>query len=218
MNEDHGRIAFHLLYGPPASGKTDLALRLKSRAFAYISTGEITRREIAAESTDGKRLKYYLDNVLEYPSDLIAGVLRRELAHLPPIPQRVILDGFPKYRNEVDAFREILAEPGNSLASIIVLECSLSEVLRRVRDRRLCLVCGHQCALTANDRCPHCNGQLTRREDDDDFIIRRRYSDYCSSLADTLEALGAPESSIIRISATDCPQVVYTHVYQQLAR
>jgi adenylate kinase len=210
--------AFYLLYGPPASGKTYLALKLqREHGFHYLSVGEITRREIASDSTEGRQLKYYLDNVLEYPPELISGVLRMEIARVPRSCKHVFLDGFPKYDREVKSFLKMLADLAIRLVAIVLLECPLAEVLRRVSQRRMCRGCGRQCTANRNARCPHCNGDLVRRDDDEPIVLQRRYRDYTTSIAETLEFLKACEAPIVRISATESRRMVYTLLRQRLS-
>lgn len=208
----------YLLYGPPGSGKTGLAHRLQEdHRFFYVSAGEITRREISSKSAEGLLLKHYLDNVVEYPTELISSVLRRGLSRVPSSWDRVLLDGFPKYRNEAGAFLEMVPELAITLAGILILECPLGEALQRASTRRLCRNCGYQSAAFCDEGCPHCNAELIRRDDDEPQALQRRYRDYAETVEDTVASFNASGTRIIRICATESPELVYNSVCQQLS-
>ncbi|MEK6913495.1 MAG: nucleoside monophosphate kinase [Nanoarchaeota archaeon] len=182
-----------LLYGPPASGKTTLAQILtKETGLVYISVGQIVREEIRKKSTNGLLLKKYLDDVVEYPVDLISKVVENRLKKLKS-GESFLLDGFPKYYNEAKAFLDIKEKHKLNINNIILIEVPLPQVISRVKNRRICLNCLRQYSIEVDgiSRCSKCEILLSKREDDSiDFLIRR-YTDYKKSIGKTLKILGS---------------------------
>lgn len=93
----------YLFYGPPGCGKSTVAKKI-ARYFniRYISIGEVVRNEIKKDTKLGKKLKEYLDNVVEYPVGLISKVALSEIGD--NTSDGYILDGYPKYAREAKDF------------------------------------------------------------------------------------------------------------------
>lgn len=182
----------NLLYGPPASGKTEAAKNLCEMAgWKYLSVGDITRTEISLQTSRGIALQDCLDRVIEYPTDLIAGLIHEKIAEALLQNPGVLLDGYPKYGNEAEAFIAFVGEKGQNVDRVILLDLTFEAAFKRVKDRRICSNCLKQYNLRKldNDVCPDCNLTLDIREDDTETIFRRRRDDYDRSIRTTLNAL-----------------------------
>ncbi len=91
-----------LFFGPPGSGKTTQALRLKKKYkdHDYISWGSITRSILKKE----RYQEYYniVKNVMEnddfFPENFIVNIIKKEI--LDSDKEYIILDGFPKHFSE----------------------------------------------------------------------------------------------------------------------
>lgn len=189
-----------LVYGPPGSGKTTIIDQIRNeKNVVCISVGEISRKEIALKTELGLRLKDCLDRVVEYPPMLISGLVEPYIKDGIKNNKTIILDGFPKYKQEVPAFIEIV--DGNDIPEIKIIHLTLpiEETLDRVRYRRICNLCGDQIRIEKFEEQNHqgCGGNLVTRDDDLPEIIKRRYGDYQRTVSETINSLSQHKSIII---------------------
>ncbi|HEY4483585.1 MAG TPA: nucleoside monophosphate kinase [Candidatus Paceibacterota bacterium] len=194
-----------LLYGPPGSGKTTLVEKYIEfePSSVYLSVGQITRNEIKNKTVLGLTLKKYLDEVVEYPPSLIGELVKRELEfiRLYKNKEKVIIDGFPKYDWEAEYFLDNFNKDSYNLSKIIVIDTSFSELYRRVAERKICSKCLKQFSVVdlKGLKCPTCDKYLTTRDDDFEFVLKRRYDDYVNSLSKTLFFLDKQKGKTINL-------------------
>lgn len=179
-----------LLYGPPCSGKSTVARYLEKRlGWRYVSVGALTRDEISKRTPVGLKLKHSLESVVEYPLDLIAGLVE---SNLQKTCGTSVLDGYPKYRWEAERFVRFSSGKGLQVKEVLILEADLVFLLDRVTKRRICSDCSEQVVVdddTRTQSCIHCGGVLVPRSDDDSIAFARRYGDYKETISDTLDEL-----------------------------
>lgn len=209
----------YLVYGPPASGKTTLFQGLADDlGYVYISVGNLTRQEIVLGSAVGSELSYYLQRNTQYPVELIAKVVNNNILKLNKDVSGFILDGFPKYPEEVGEFLTFVNDNHITVEATIIVEVSFDEVLKRSRQRRICQNCLKQAEVgVSGDGCPYCGAQLTLRDDDEQKAIKNRYSDYESSISATLEALKNNCGRVIRIDGMASKSEALLNLRKELA-
>jgi len=164
----------NILYGPPGTGKTTIA-NILPKGVQYISVGALARTEIAGDTTLGKSLSYYLDNVLEYPQDVIGQLMRTPIRDAEGA---VLLDGFPKYEREVKVLQDVMDELALVPGHLFTLRLSADEALSRSLGRLICSSCRVECGNAQEDCCKECGFPLEERPDDESAIFLRRYSDW----------------------------------------
>lgn len=203
-----------LLYGSPAGGKTTLARGLvKTMDFQYVSVGEITRNEIRLGTEIGLKLKSYLDKEVQYPEELIALLVSGHIEKLSNTGKDLLLDGYPKYENEVAGFLKIISKMSVDIGGIVIIDVSLEEIMKRVQGRRICPHCLVQYDVKqgeVNVKCQVCKVFLSRREDDEEQFIVKRFNDYKESIKKTVECFkeygtivhvingGGPRENVLR--------------------
>ncbi len=172
-----------VLVGAPGAGKGTQAQYLaKHYGIPQISTGEIFRANIAAQTELGRRAKLYMDAGDLVPDEVTIAIVRDRLAQADTAPG-FLLDGFPRTVPQAEALSGILDELQTPLDAVLELQIEDDEVVRRLSGRRTCRKCGHVWHVdfdppTVPGRCDNCGGELFQRDDDLPDTIRRRLEVY----------------------------------------
>lgn len=122
-----------IIAGAPASGKgTQCEIIKKNFDVVHLSTGDMLRAAVAAETEVGKLAKEYMDAGKLVPDDVIIGVVKDRLAEEDCIKKGWLLDGFPRTSAQADA----LAESGISADCFLFLNVPDNKLVERVVGRR----------------------------------------------------------------------------------
>lgn len=171
-----------ILLGPPGAGKGTHAEALK-REFGveHISTGDMLRAAVAEGTELGKLAKQYMDAGSLVPDEVVIGIVRERL--IANQPDRVLFDGFPRTPAQAEALEQVATEVGLPRATVIYLETSDEEVVKRLSGRLQCRKCGkiyntRYDQIEAGHQCPSCEGEIYQRDDDQVEAIRNRLAVY----------------------------------------
>jgi adenylate kinase len=124
-----------ILLGPPGSGKGTQAQRLIHRyGIIQLSTGEMLRAAVAAQTPVGLRAKDIMANGGLVPDDIVIGIISDRL-DLPDAAKGFILDGFPRTVPQAHALDELLKKKRLKLDAVIELRVNESALLERVENR-----------------------------------------------------------------------------------
>jgi adenylate kinase len=124
-----------VLAGPPGAGKGTQASRLAERlGVPQISTGDMLRGAIASGSELGKRVEGIMARG-ELVGDEIVLELVRERLSQADAKTGFILDGFPRTREQARALDALLARISRKPVSLVSLEVSEDELVRRILCR-----------------------------------------------------------------------------------
>ncbi len=206
-----------ILLGPPGAGKGTQAKILTERyRVPQISTGDILRAAVAAGTPLGKEAKSYMDRGVLAPDEVVIGIVRDRLTE-SDCQSGYLLDGFPRTVTQAEALTRILKELGTPLPTVVSLEVSEEELVRRLAGRRTCEGCGEPFHAgfhppRVSGICDKCGGNLIQREDDREETIRRRLQVYreqtepligyykTQGLLKTVEGMGETGEIFARIS------------------
>lgn len=169
-----------LLVGPPGVGKGTQAALLEERYGArQLSSGNIFREELAAESELGKLAKTYMEKGELVPDEVTIDMMGKHIAAAEEAGKGFILDGFPRTVNQAIALDKLFEKMNLKLDKVISLEVDDEEVVQRLSSRICCSKCGE----IYNKRnkppkvegvCDKCGGELFVRKDDQPETIRER--------------------------------------------
>ena len=132
-------MKYYLLFGPPGAGKgTQAKLMVEKYNFHHVSTGDLLRKEIAAETELGKIAKQLIDNGNFVDDSIVVAMIKNEIANNQDVAG-FILDGFPRTTPQAEILDQMLAERGeqvNKVISIVipdemVFECTFLESYMR---------------------------------------------------------------------------------------
>ncbi|KJE77728.1 adenylate kinase [Ferrimicrobium acidiphilum] len=204
-----------VVVGRQGAGKGTQCVRVSHRyAIPHISTGDMLRAAVAADSPFGQLAKSFMDRGELVPDSVINGVIAERLEQPDARLRGFVLDGFPRTREQAVALNDLLAPA--SLNMVINLEVPVDLVLRRLSSRRVCSVCGSIYSDELPPRtpgiCDNCGGELIQREDDTEAAILRRLEIYEQTttpllgfytemnLLEIVDGVGTPEVVLGRIS------------------
>ena len=124
-----------IFLGPPGSGKgTQGALLARRAGVPRVSTGDLLRAAVAGGTPLGRQVQGYMDQGLLVPDEviigLIAGVLRS-----PEATGGMLMDGFPRTVPQAEAVDRLLAERGQRIDRVLLIEVPEDELVRRMLGR-----------------------------------------------------------------------------------
>jgi len=124
-----------ILLGPPGSGKGTQAQRLVRRyGIVQLSTGEMLRAAVAAQTPVGLKAKDIMAGGGLVPDDIVIGIISERLDQ-PDAAKGFILDGFPRTVPQAEALDELLKKKRLKLDAVIELRVNESALLQRVETR-----------------------------------------------------------------------------------
>ena len=124
-----------ILLGPPGSGKGTQAQRLVRRhGIVQLSTGEMLRAAVAAQTPVGLKAKDIMASGGLVPDDMVVGIISDRLDQ-PDAAKGFILDGFPRTVPQAEALDELLKKKHMRLDAVIELRVNESALLQRVETR-----------------------------------------------------------------------------------
>ena len=121
-----------ILLGPPGSGKGTQAQRLIHRyGIVQLSTGEMLRAAVAAETPIGLQAKDVMASGGLVPDEIVISIISDRIDQ-PDARNGFILDGFPRTVPQAEALDELLKKKHIKLDAVIELRVNESALLDRV--------------------------------------------------------------------------------------
>ena len=170
-----------ILLGYPGSGKGTQAKVLSDKlALFHISTGDIFREAISANSLLGQEASRYLAAGRLVPDKLVLDVIKSKLA---TETRGLLFDGFPRTVDQAQGLDDFFTSRAQSIDAVIFLDVDEEAVVSRLGSRRSCPKCQKIYNLLTSPPakegfCDVCGEKLILREDDKPEVIRRRISVY----------------------------------------
>lgn len=154
-----------VLLGAPGAGKGTQAVRLVGRLAApHISTGDMLRAAVEAQTDVGKQAKAVMDSGALVGDEIVVAIARERLAE-PDCEKGFILDGFPRTEAQASALDALLSDLGRPLDCCLAITVDSEEVTGRILKR----------------------AELEGRSDDTEEAIRNRMRVYEEQTAPLLD-------------------------------
>jgi adenylate kinase len=210
-----------VLLGPPGAGKGTQAIRISHRFdLPHISTGDMFRRAVAAQTELGVQAKGYMNRGELVPDEVVIGIVKQRLEE-PDCDTGFLLDGFPRNAAQAQALEEALAGDNRGLDKVLNIEVGQEELIRRLTGRRTCRACGKVYHLIfspprAETVCDVCGGELWQREDDAEDTVRNRLEVYERETA-PLIAYYSRRGSLVSVDGAQPVDKVFADIEKILA-
>ena len=182
-----------IFMGPPGGGKGTQAARVAKDARAVqVATGDDLRAAVAAGTPAGKKAQAFMGQGKLVPDALVNEVLRERLDK-DDARDGWILDGYPRTAGQAEALDALLAEMGQGIEKVLLIDVPFAAIEERVLGRRTCKDCQAAYHIKFNPpasalgRCDRCGGELYQRADDSAEKLRTRLEAFSK---DTLPVAG----------------------------
>ncbi len=203
-----------VLLGAPGAGKGTQAQRLVADyGVAHISTGDLLRAAVKAQSELGVAAKKYMDAGELVPDQLVIDLVKERLA-ADDAQKGFILDGFPRNTTQAVTLDTELASLGRELDGALLVDVPAEVIIDRLSSRRTCRDCGYT-AGPDTAVCPSCAGEMYQRDDDKPETIKNRLDVYEKNTSPLVEYYRG-QGILKAVDGNRDIDVVYTDVKSEL--
>ena len=196
-----------ILLGAPGAGKGTQGALLEERlGMGRIATGDLLRDAVRRGTPLGQKAKSYMDAGELVPDAVILGLVGEAAAS-----GNNVFDGFPRTTVQAEALDKLLAERGQRIDAVVLVDVPDELLVRRIAGRRSCPTCGavynvHLQPPKQAGICDKCGSALTQRADDTEETVQRRlqvYREQTEPLIEYYRTRGAPFHMVDGTRAVD---------------
>jgi adenylate kinase len=186
-----------VLLGAPGSGKGTQAQRLRDdKGIPQVSSGDLLRDAVARGTELGMRAKAAMDAGELVSDEIVLGLIRERLGR-QDAARGFILDGYPRNVAQAGALDTLLAEIGQPIDAVVLMDVDPKALFQRLTGRRSCPECGkvfniYSSPSPRGERCDNHPGAaeaplLVQRADDREDVIENRLKVYESQTRPLVE-------------------------------
>lgn len=210
-----------VLFGAPGAGKGTVAqYLLDNYNVVHFSTGNLLRNEVKKDTEIGREISSILGSGGLVNDDIVNRVVESNLLQALSTDSVVLLDGYPRTVDQAKFLDSIISSKSSSSIRVIEIEVDHEVVVSRIAGRIVCTKCGatfHSSGLTKDGVlskvCPRCGGELGKRADDEECVVRNRLKEYVDMTLPVSEYYG---DRLVKVSGDTSPDVVTQSVDDKL--
>ena len=183
-----------IMLGAPGTGKGTVAGILQEKlGIKQVSTGDIFRKAIKEETKLGTQVAEFLEKGMLVPDEVVIKVVEERLKQ-DDLKNGVILDGFPRTKEQAIELEKMLAKNNKQVDIAINLTTPEEEIIERISNRRVCTNqdCKAVFNVTMNPPkqegiCDKCGSTLIQRKDDTKETVKNRLETYYKTANPVIE-------------------------------
>ena len=209
-----------LIMGAAGSGKGTMAqLIIQKYAIPHISTGNMFRSHMYANTPLGLEARKYIDEGRLVPDEVTIQMIQERLLE-PDCLKGYLLDGYPRTLVQAQAFEDIAKQIDRPVQAVINLKVQLDDLAERVTGRRVCEKCGaifhiKQQPPKVEGVCDVCGGELTQRKDDNEESLKVRLDEYAKNTEPVI-AYYEEKNMVSRIDASKSMEEIWPELKEAL--
>lgn len=191
-----------IIFGAPGAGKgTQAKIISEKLAIPHISTGDILREAVKAQTELGKKAQAIMASGELVPDDIMIGIIKDTL-NSDKCKAGFILDGFPRSLPQAVELDKLFGELNITNVYSVVIDVNEDEIVRRLTSRTACKACNaifNDSEISGLDKCPKCDAENSfyKREDDKEEVIRRRLKVFSETTQPVLDFYKEKNSIVI---------------------
>ncbi len=172
-----------VLLGPPGAGKgTQAEILARETRLAHISSGEIFRENLKAQTELGKLAQEYMNRGELVPDDVTISMIEERLSR-PDCAGGALLDGFPRTPAQAEALEAMLRKNGSGVQVVPYIAVPAAVLIERLSGRWTCRAQEHVYHEKFNPpavlgKCDIDGSELYQREDDKPETVESRIRVY----------------------------------------
>ncbi|NPV75815.1 MAG: adenylate kinase [Anaerolineae bacterium] len=181
-----------VLLGPPGAGKgTQAKIISEKMDLAHISSGDLFRENLKAQTELGKLAQVYMNRGELVPDDVTIAMVQARLQR-PDCKAGALLDGFPRTPAQAEALSEMLAKNHESVTAVPYISVPAEVLIERLGGRWSCRAQGHVYHEKYNPPktrgiCDIDGSELYQREDDKAETVEKRIRVYFDQTAPLID-------------------------------
>lgn len=206
--------------GAPGAGKGTQAKMLREgREILHISTGDMLREQVAAETDLGLQARSFMDAGDLVPDDVIIGMVEERIRR-PDAANAWILDGFPRTLPQAESLDIVLQKSGQELSHTFFFQVPQDALVQRLTARWTCGSCGEIWNTQTKppsraEVCDTCQGTLNQRPDDRPDAVLARQEVY-RSLTEPVLGYYRSKGILTELDADRTPELVLADLVRHL--
>ena len=167
-----------ILMGAPGAGKGTQSSKISAKyGIPAVSTGDMLRAAVKAETELGKSAKAYMDAGQLVPDEVVVGIVKDHLS-TKACENGFILDGFPRTIPQAEALEAM----GVKIDVVLSIEVPDETIIHRMSGRMVCH-CGASYHVEyikpqVEGICDKCGKELYVRDDDKAETVANRLKTY----------------------------------------
>ncbi len=217
------RVGPVILLGVPGAGKGTQAKRISAHyQIPHISTGDMFRAFVRAETTRGRQFWEYMQRGELVPDKIVCEIVAERVLQRD-CQRGFILDGFPRTVTQTEWLIKFLAKhhlTGGGGVVVLYLAVGYNSLFERLSGRLSCPSCGRSYHRTTqppkhDNVCDFDGATLIQRGDDSPEVIRERLTTYEQQTLPLVEYFRT-HGRFYQIDGTEPADVVTERIYNAL--